>query len=77
MPYSNNIHINLTDSYFLSLLYHCSEQVQVEDNVICERVQKGMRSRSFTHGRYAPLLEHAMHDFHVRLSNDYNSGTSV
>ena len=54
---------NLTLSY--------SSRIQIEDTDICENVQKGMRSRSFTHGRYAPLIEHAVHDFHLRLVKDF------
>ena len=63
---------------FQLLLVVClySVQVQDEDTVICERVQKGMLSKSFTHGRYAPLVEHAMHDFHLRLASDYKEFTN-
>jgi len=50
-----------------------SDKVQMEDTWLCERVQKGLRSRSFTAGRYAPRVEHADHDFHVALSHAYNA----
>lgn len=50
-----------------------SEKVQYEDTEICERVQKGMRSKSFQFGRYAPLVEHLMYDFHCNLYRDYKT----
>ena len=57
--------------------YFCprySVQVQNEDRDICERLQRGLRSKSFTYGRYAPLLEHAQHDYHRALARDYKRG---
>lgn len=48
-----------------------SEQVQVEDILLCERVQKGLRSASYEWGRYAPGVEQADHKFHVELATDY------
>ncbi|VDI47047.1 choline monooxygenase [Mytilus galloprovincialis] len=48
-----------------------SEKVQDEDIVLCERVQKGLRSTSFEWGRYAPGVEQADHMFHVELATDY------
>ena len=50
-----------------------SERVQQEDTEICERVQKGLRSQGYDWGRYSPRLEHADHDFHLRLVKDYQS----
>ena len=51
-----------------------SEQVQNEDIWLCERVQKGLRSKSYEWGRYAPRVEHADHDFHIKLVNKYRRG---
>ena len=48
-----------------------SERVHVEDIGLCERVQTGIKSASFEGGRYAPMVEQADYDFHVRLANDY------
>lgn len=41
-----------------------SEQVQDEDMIICEAVQKGLRSRFYSQGRYSPKQEPAVHRFH-------------
>lgn len=57
--------INISDSL------KASELVQQEDMVLCERVQKGLRSTSFEWGRYAPGVEQADHKFHVEVANDY------
>ena len=48
-----------------------SEKVQHEDVWLCERVQKGLHSRSYEWGRYAPRVEHADHAFHVKLAYKY------
>eukprot|EP00117_Sycon_ciliatum_P028565 scpid51533/ scgid22929/ Choline monooxygenase, chloroplastic len=45
-----------------------SDQVQQEDIQISESVQRGLQSRSYDTGRYAPRVEHAMHDFHRTLA---------
>jgi choline monooxygenase len=50
-----------------------SEQVQAEDTFICHSVQKGLGSCAYDTGRYAPLLEHAMHQFHVLLAQDLST----
>ncbi len=44
-----------------------SEQVQAEDVAICESVQRGLRSRGYERGRYAPDHEAALLAFHRRL----------
>jgi len=41
-----------------------SHQVQVEDVAICESVQKNLRSRSYTRGRYSVKQERGVHAFH-------------
>jgi len=48
-----------------------SDQVQQEDINICASVQKGLRSRAYDRGRYAPNLEKGMHRFHQLLAKDY------
>ncbi|MEP6994583.1 MAG: SRPBCC family protein, partial [Acidobacteriota bacterium] len=45
-----------------------SDQVQQEDIAICEAVQKGLRSRSYDHGRYSVLRENGVHHFHGLLT---------
>lgn len=44
-----------------------SARVQEEDRLICESVQRGLRSSAYDAGRYAPSLEHGMHSFHCKL----------
>jgi len=47
-----------------------SKRIQDEDEDLCERVQKGMHSSSYVHGRYAPNVEMAMYHFHQLLNQD-------
>jgi choline monooxygenase len=42
----------------------CSEQIQIEDVGICERVQKNLRTRSDSRGRFSVKQEKRMHAFH-------------
>jgi choline monooxygenase len=41
-----------------------SEQIQIEDVGICERVQKNLRSRSYSRGRFSVKQEKGVHAFH-------------
>jgi len=41
-----------------------SDQIQVEDIAICERVQKNLRSRSYSRGRFSVTQEKGVHAFH-------------
>ncbi len=41
-----------------------SDQIQMEDVGICEVVQKNLRSRSYTHGRFSVKQEKGVHAFH-------------
>jgi len=41
-----------------------SDQIQMEDVSICERVQKNLRSRSYSRGRYSVKQENGVHGFH-------------
>jgi choline monooxygenase len=41
-----------------------SDQIQVEDVGICELVQKNLRSRSYTRGRFSVKQEKGVHAFH-------------
>lgn len=52
-----------------------SDQVQQEDIVICETVQKGLSSRAYTQGRFSVRRENGVHHFHS-LVYDYLSKTS-
>lgn len=39
-------------------------RVEMEDEAVVESVQKGIRSRFYTHGRYSPARERGTHHFH-------------
>jgi choline monooxygenase len=41
-----------------------SDQIQMEDIAICERVQKNLHSRSYQRGRYSVKQEKGVHAFH-------------
>lgn len=41
-----------------------SHQIQIEDVAICETVQKNLRSRSYSRGRYSVKQEKGVHSFH-------------
>jgi choline monooxygenase len=41
-----------------------SDQIQLEDVGICERVQKNLRSRSYSRGRFSVKQEKGVHAFH-------------
>jgi len=41
-----------------------SDQIQQEDVAICETVQKNLRSRSYSRGRYSVKQEQGVHAFH-------------
>jgi choline monooxygenase len=41
-----------------------SNQIQIEDVAICETVQKNLRSRSYSRGRYSVKQEKGVHAFH-------------
>ncbi len=43
----------------------CSDEIQLEDIEICEAVQRGLRSATYTSGRYSPLRENGVHHFHA------------
>ena len=43
------------------------DRVEMEDEAIVESVQRGVRSRLYRGGRYAPTLERAVHHFHRLL----------
>lgn len=38
--------------------------VELEDEAVVESVQRGIRSRFYTHGRYSPMREQGTHHFH-------------
>lgn len=50
-----------------------SDQVQKEDEHLCDIVQQGLASKGYGVGRYVPALEHGMHSFHQRIHADVSS----
>lgn len=55
---------------FVSSSLKASDQVQREDEHLCDIVQQGLRSRGYSVGRYVPSFEHGMHTFHRQLHSD-------
>ncbi|KAK1366748.1 Choline monooxygenase, chloroplastic [Heracleum sosnowskyi] len=49
---------------FIENSYKGNGNLQDEDITICEAVQKGLESPAYSSGRYAPMTEEAMHQFH-------------
>jgi choline monooxygenase len=41
-----------------------SDEIQIEDINICEAVQRGLRSSTYSSGRYSPARENGVHHFH-------------
>jgi choline monooxygenase len=46
-------------------------QVEIEDEEVVEAVQKGIRSRFYSFGRYAPEREQGTHHFHQLIASSY------
>lgn len=44
-----------------------SDEIQIEDIDICEAVQRGLRSRTYSTGRYSVSRENGVHHFHELL----------
>lgn len=44
-----------------------SEEIQQEDILICEHVQKGLSSKSYDRGRYSVKRENGVHHFHLLM----------
>jgi choline monooxygenase len=44
-----------------------SDEIQQEDIRICEAVQKGLGSRTYSTGRFSPQRENGVHHFHLLL----------
>ena len=51
-----------------------SDQIQIEDVGICEAVQKNLRSRSYTRGRFSAKQEKGVHAFHRMYAEMMSSG---
>ena len=49
-------------------------RVEMEDEAVVESVQKGIRSRFYSHGRYSPTREQGTHHFHRLIVEFINAG---
>lgn len=65
-----------TDPAFVKQSLASSEIVQAEDVAISESVQRGLGSRAYVTGRYAPAVEKAEHHFHRLLAADLTAALS-
>lgn len=53
-----------------------SDEVQQEDILLCENVQKGLRSATYDRGRYSVKRENGVHHFHMLLAEFLNEESS-
>jgi len=51
-----------------------SDEVQQEDILLCENVQKGLRSATYDRGRYSVKRENGVHHFHMLLAEFLGEG---
>jgi choline monooxygenase len=51
-----------------------SDEIQREDIAICDAVQRGLRSRTYTSGRYSVKRENGVHQFHGLLASFLKMG---
>jgi choline monooxygenase len=42
-------------------------KVELEDEEIVQRVQKGVKSRYYKNGRFSPSMEKGVHHFHLLI----------
>jgi choline monooxygenase len=53
-----------------------SDEVQQEDILLCENVQRGLHSSTYDRGRYSVKRENGVHHFHMLLSEFLGVGAS-
>jgi choline monooxygenase len=53
-----------------------SDQIQIEDIAICEKVQKNLRSRSYQRGRFSVTQEKGVHAFHRMYAEVMREGNT-
>ena len=49
------------------------DKVEREDEFVVEGVNKGLKSRYYSTGRFSPTMEKGVHHFHSLLSKSINS----
>jgi len=52
----------------LDRIIEFSDEIQIEDIRLCETVQRGLRSRTYSTGRYSVRRENGVHHFHSLLA---------
>jgi choline monooxygenase len=62
-----------TDPAFIERSMAVADQVQAEDVGVCEEVQRGLGSRSYTTGRYSVKRENGAYHFHQLLGRAVQS----
>ncbi|MGH9523854.1 MAG: aromatic ring-hydroxylating oxygenase subunit alpha [Terriglobales bacterium] len=50
--------------------FRFSDEIQQEDGRMCEIVQRNLRSRSYSRGRYSPKQEKSLHHFHALYARE-------
>jgi choline monooxygenase len=66
-----------TTADFIAKSIDVAEQVQQEDVMICENVQRGLQSRSFSTGRFSVRRENGGYHFHQLLARSLRAGLPV
>jgi choline monooxygenase len=66
-----------TDSSFVTDSIAVADQVQAEDMGICQEVQQGLNSRSYTTGRFSMKRENGGYYFHQMLGRQLEPGRLV
>jgi choline monooxygenase len=50
------------------------DEVEMEDEAVVQTVQRGLRSRLYSRGRYSPTREQGVHHFHRLIGEFMNAG---
>jgi choline monooxygenase len=59
---------------FIEMSMAVAHQVQLEDMEVCEQVQRGLKSRSYTAGRFSVKREAGGYQFHRLLAERLQAG---
>jgi len=66
-----------TDAAYKDQSVAVAEQVQQEDIAICEDVQRGLKSRSFSTGRFSVRRENGGYQFHQLLARSLSGDITI
>ena len=88
-PLGPNRTLEITDYYFMNKdlseqqkarIEYANDTLTIEDNNLCEAVQRGLHSRGYTQGRFivdrdrSQISEHAVHHFHQLVASALEGG---